>query len=84
MSHTLSEEEVQELRAIVSRPVFKKALELALGELWSDKRGATTTEQSALNYQFHDGACSLVNKLLFHAEIRESAAITPRRLRHHA
>lgn len=84
MTHTLSEEETKELRAIVTHPVFKKALELALGELWADKRGATTTEQSALNYQFHDGACSLVNKLLFHAEVRESAAITPRRLRHHA
>ena len=82
MTQKLSEHETAELRLLVSNPVFVKAVELILGELWAEKRGATTTEQSALNYQFHDGACACINKLMCFSEKKDKAVIAPSRLRH--
>jgi hypothetical protein len=55
---------------------------LALTEAWKRKRGADTTEQCALAFQYQEGARDIIETLYIFGEIKESVQIAPKRLIH--
>ena len=55
---------------------------MALAEAWKRKRGADTTEQCALAFQYQEGARDLVETLYGFAEIKQSPQILPKKLIH--
>jgi hypothetical protein len=82
MTSPLSDPEKTVLSELLSNPVFKKAASLALTEAWKRKRGADTTEQCALAFQYQEGARDIIETLYIFGEIKESVQIAPKRLIH--
>ena len=82
MIPTLSDGEKQLLSQLLSNTLFQKAATMALTEAWKRKRGADTTEQCALAFQYQEGARDLVETLYGFAEIKQSPQILPKKLIH--
>lgn len=82
MTSPLSDGEKTALSELLSNPLFQKAANLALTEAWKRKRGADTTEQCALAFQYQEGARDLVETLYILGEIKQSVQVLPKRLLH--
>jgi len=82
MTSPLSDGEKTVLAELLNNLVFQKASSLALTEAWKRKRGADTTEQCALAFQYQEGARDIVETLYIFAEMKKEVQILPKRLIH--
>lgn len=82
MSQKLGEKEQSDLRSILENLLFRKALDLALKEVWRKKRGAESLEAAAMAYNHQSGACDLLDELFSLAEMKENFAVPLRKLKH--
>jgi hypothetical protein len=74
-------EEKRELARHLESPVMKKAISEALHALWRSKRGLETLEASAMAFNYHSGACDVLEALHGFTEVPKDFAINPRKLR---
>ena len=78
---SLTPEEKKELARHLAAPVVRKAIGEALHALWRSKRGLETLEASAMAFNYHSGACDVLEALHGLAETPKDFAINPRKLR---
>ena len=77
----LNDDEKKELARHLAAPVVRKAIGEALHALWRSKRGLETLEASAMAFNYHSGACDVLEALHGLAETPKDFAINPRKLR---
>jgi hypothetical protein len=84
MNVPLTKEEKLFLRKLLTRELVRRAVAEVLGEVWKEQTGKTSMEESAMAYQFNQGASSVLNKLYGMAELPPAPHVMPRRLNHNA
>jgi hypothetical protein len=82
MTSPLSDGEKAALAEVLNSSIFQKAASLALAEAWKRKRGAETTEQCALAFQYQEGARDIVETLYIFSDVKKDTQILPKRLIH--
>ena len=77
----LNDDEKRELARHLESSVVRKAIGEALHALWRAKRGLETLEASAMAFNYHSGACDVLEALYGLADIPKDFAMNPRKLR---
>lgn len=83
MTQLFSESEKEALSSILGNPLLTKAITVALSEAGRNKRGKDSMEESAMAFQYLEGARELIEILYGFAEIKKSPQVLSRKLIHH-
>lgn len=76
-----SNDDRNSLRKLLERPVMQRAIALVQSNVWHEQAGRTRMEDSALAYQYSQGAAVAFDKLFALAEMVPESRVAPRRMR---
>jgi len=69
------------LRKLLERPLMQRAIARVQADIWQEQAGKTRMEDSALAYQYEQGAAVALDKLFALGEAVLESRVAPRRMR---
>jgi hypothetical protein len=84
MNTSFSQEDKEQLRALINHPLFVKASHEALGSIWRAQAASEGQEACALAFAYYKGSCEVLSAI--HAIVGKTMVVPPKpsRLNHRA